>query len=253
MEPVNRPTIGRLVYREEYIRKQKPTHSLIIIIFFGGVVVVVVSVDFQIRIFSFFSSFYDIWLLVLCAYNKKPARLCDGRSGHVVAAGGFRSLLTPLSNGYMACKKSTFFFSFLNLFTFLSLRLSLRLSRSLKLFSIPLAHLLLNLHTLSFFFSTCRIYVDAASSWFTIRNARFLVLREASSSSQSLSFGSRMLSCCSRLSLAHLFLPLHNMPPSLSSSSRIIPAIHYSIKRTNTAARPQPPPPPQWKWNCVVT
>ncbi len=29
---------------------------------------------------------------------------------------------------------------------------------------------------------------------------------------------------------------LHNMPPSLSSSSHIIPAIHYSIKRTNTAA-----------------
>lgn len=30
------------------------------------------------------------------------------RSGHVVAAGGFRPLLTPLSNGYIACKKSTF-------------------------------------------------------------------------------------------------------------------------------------------------
>ena len=137
----------------------------------------------------------------------------------MVAAGGFRSLLTPLSNGYMACKKSTFFWTSSPFF----------LSDSLLSFvahsSIPLAHLLFNLHTLSF---TCRIY-----SQLLIYNSE-CIFSFLGRPHHHHNLSASAVECIVLL-LSLIFLPLRNMPPSLSSSSRIIPAIHYSIKRTNTA------------------
>ena len=142
MEPANHQQVHHRKKEEE---ENKNQHILLYIFF--CLVVVVLLVNSQQEFSLFFMTF------AVSIVYKKPMR-CYRRSGHVVASGGFRSLLTPLSNGYIACKKSTFWTSSpFSLFSdcdipWLSLSLSPWLVRPFAHSSIPLAHLLFNLYTL---------------------------------------------------------------------------------------------------------